>query len=164
MVDIIKGIRKEVGDDAAIGIRLCGDEILYDRGGSTPEESMESIKIAAETGCDYISVTAGWQESPDPVITRDIPMGNWLYIAQKAKEVVKVPVSMAYRLFLPQYPEEAIAREELDFWEMCRPMIADPFLPKKILEGREEDIIPCIACNVCLARRIRKRWSSLGRE
>jgi 2,4-dienoyl-CoA reductase (NADPH2) len=155
MVDIIKGIRKEVGDDAAIGIRLCGDEILYDRGGSTPEESMESIKIAAEAGCDYISVTAGWQESPDPVITRDIPMGNWLYIAQKAKEVVKVPVSMAYRLFLPQYPEEAIAREELDFWEMCRPMIADPFLPKKILEGREEDIIPCIACNVCLARLFR---------
>ncbi len=82
-------------------------------------------------------------------------MGNWLYIAKKAKERVNVPVSMAYRLFLPQYPEEAIARGELDFWEMCRPMIADPFLPKKILEGREEDIIPCIACNVCLARLFR---------
>jgi len=130
MVDIIKGIRREIGDSAAIGIRLCGDEILYDRGGNTPEESIESIKMAAEAGCDYISVTAGWQESPDPV-------------------------SMAYRLFLPQYPEEAIARGELDFWEMCRPMIADPFLPKKILEGREEDIIPCIACNVCLARLFR---------
>jgi 2,4-dienoyl-CoA reductase (NADPH2) len=155
MVDIIKGIRKEIGDSAAIGIRLCGDEILYDRGGNPPEESMESIKMAADAGCDYISVTAGWQESPDPVITRDIPMGNWLYIAKQAKERVKVPVSMAYRLFLPQYPEEAIARGELDFWEMCRPMIADPFLPKKILEGREEDIIPCIACNVCLARLFR---------
>jgi 2,4-dienoyl-CoA reductase (NADPH2) len=132
MVDIIKGIRKEIGDSAAIGIRLCGDEILYDRGGNTPEESMESIRLAAEAGCDYISVTAGWQESPDPVITRDIPMGNWLYISKKTKEGVKVPVSMAYRLFLPQYPEEAIARG-----------------------GREEDIIPCIACNVCLARLFR---------
>ena len=155
MVDIIKGIRKEIGDSAAIGIRLCGDEILYDRGGNTPEESIESIKMAAEAGCDYISVTAGWQESPDPVITRDIPMGNWLYIAKKAKEAANIPISMAYRLFLPQYPEEAVARGELDFWEMCRPMIADPFLPKKILEGREEDIIPCIACNVCLARLFR---------
>jgi len=155
MVDIIKGIRREIGDSAAIGIRLCGDEILYDRGGNTPEESIESIKMAAEAGCDYISVTAGWQESPDPVITRDIPMGNWLYIAKKTKQAVDIPVSMAYRLFLPQYPEEAIARGELDFWEMCRPMIADPFLPKKILEGREEDIIPCIACNVCLARLFR---------
>ena len=155
MVDIIKGIRKEIGNSAAIGIRLCGDEILYDRGGNTPEESMESIKMATEAGCDYISVTAGWQESPDPVITRDVPMGNWLYIAKKAKEKINIAVSMAYRLFLPQYPEEAIARGELDLWEMCRPMIADPFLPKKILEGREEDIIPCIACNVCLARLFR---------
>src|SRR4030042_5042666 len=40
-------------------------------------------------------------------------------------------------------------------WEMSRPRIPDPFLPKKIMEDRQQDIIPCIACNVCLARLFR---------
>jgi 2,4-dienoyl-CoA reductase (NADPH2) len=40
----------------------------------------------------------------------------------------------------------------MDFWEMCRPMIADPELPQKVREGREDEIIPCIACNICFSR------------
>ena len=155
MREILEGIRKEIGPDVPLGIRLCGDELLHDRGGNTPEESMIAIKIAEEAGCDYISVTAGWQESAVSVITRDIPMGSWLYIAEKVKQNIKIPVTMAYRLFLPDLPEKAIAEGKLDMWEMCRPMIADPFLPKKVLEGREEDIIPCMACNICLARLFR---------
>ena len=155
MTDIVRGIRKEIGSDVAIGIRLCGRELLDDRGGNKPEESLESIKLAVEAGCDYVSVTAGWQESLIPVITRDVPMGNWLFIAEELKKHIKVPVSMAYRLFIPDIPEKAMAEGKLDYWEMCRPMIADPFLPKKIMEDRQEDIIPCIACNVCLARLFR---------
>jgi 2,4-dienoyl-CoA reductase (NADPH2) len=155
MTDIVGGIRKAIGDDVPIGIRLCGRELLDDRGGNKPEESLESIKLAVEAGCDFISVTAGWQESMIPVITRDVPMGNWLFIAEETKKHVDVPVSMAYRLFVPDIPEKAIAEGRLDYWEMCRPMIADPFLPRKIMEGREQDIIPCIACNVCLARLFR---------
>lgn len=155
MIETVEGIRKEIGPDIPLGIRLCGEELLDDRGGNTPEESLESIKLAEAAGCDYISVTAGWQESPVSVISRDIPMGNWLYIAERVKNNVKIPVSMAYRLFLPEYPEKAIAEGKLDLWEMCRPMIADPFLPNKIAEDRQEDIIPCMACNICLARLFR---------
>jgi 2,4-dienoyl-CoA reductase (NADPH2) len=62
---------------------------------------------------------------------------------------------MAYRLFEPKYPEAALAEGIIEFWESCRAMIADPMLPTKILEGREEDIIPCMACNICLARLFR---------
>jgi len=155
MTDIIRGIWKEIGDDVPIGIRLCGRELLDDRDGNKPEESLESIKLAAEAGCDYLSVTAGWQESLIPVITRDVPMGNWLFVAEEVKKNIGVPVTMAYRLFIPDIPEKAIAEGKLDYWEMCRPMIADPFLPKKIMEDRQQDIIPCIACNVCLARLFR---------
>ena len=155
MKEILEGIRKAVPSDVAIGIRLCGEELLDDRGGNTPEESLESIKIAEKAGLDYLSVTAGWQESPVSVITRDVPMGNWLYISERMKKNVKVPVSMAYRLFVPEIPEKAIADGRLDMWEMCRPMIADPFLPLKIMQDRQQDIIPCIACNVCLARLFR---------
>lgn len=155
MRKIVEGIRKQVGPDFPIIIRLCGEELLDDRGGNTPEESLESIKIAEKAGIDCLSVTAGWQESAVSVISRDVPMGHWLYIAERMKKNIKVPVAMAYRLFLPQLAEDAMAAGKLDFWEMCRPMIADPALPNKILEGREEDIIPCMACNICLARLFR---------
>ncbi|MFQ6070604.1 MAG: FAD-dependent oxidoreductase [Candidatus Aminicenantales bacterium] len=155
MRKIIEGIRKEIGSEAALGIRLCGWEMLDDVQGNTEEESLESIKIAEAAGCDYISVTVGWQESLGSVISRDIPMGKWLYVAERTKKAVKVPVTMAYRLFVPEIPEKAISEGKLDIWEMCRPMIADPLLPKKIMWGREEEIIPCVACQVCLARLFR---------
>ncbi len=157
MTDIVSGIRQEVGPNYPIIIRLCADELLSDRGGNKPEESLEVIKLAEKAGVDCLSVTAGWQESAVSVISRDCKMGQWLYLAKRVREALKpgTRVSMAYRLFLPEYPEGAIARGELDFWEMCRPMIADPFLPNKILEGRQQEIIPCMACNLCLARLFR---------
>jgi 2,4-dienoyl-CoA reductase (NADPH2) len=82
-------------------------------------------------------------------------MGKWLHVAETTKKAVKIPVSMAYRLFVPEIPDNAIAEGKLDIWEMCRPQIADPDLPNKIMWDRQEDIIPCIACQVCLARLFR---------
>jgi 2,4-dienoyl-CoA reductase (NADPH2) len=157
MTDIVSGIRKEVGPDYPIIIRLCADELLHDRGGNKPEESLQVIKLAEQAGADCLSVTAGWQESAVSVISRDCQMGMWLYLAKRVKEALKpeTTVSMAYRLFLPEYPEAAIAKGELDFWEVCRSMIADPFMPKKIMEDRQNEIIPCMACNICLARLFR---------
>ncbi len=155
MVETIHAVRDVVGDDIPLLIRLCAEELLNDVGGNTPEESMVTYKKAEEAGIDCLSVTQGWQESIVPVISRDIPQGSWLYNAKRAKEAVKIPVSMAYRLFTPDLPDKAIADGILDIWEMCRPMIADPLLPKKVLEGHEEEIRPCVACNMCLARLFR---------
>jgi 2,4-dienoyl-CoA reductase (NADPH2) len=151
MVEIIQGVKARVGD-MPVGIRLCGHELLDDRGGNTMEESVESFKIAEEAGADYVSVTVGWHESSQSVITRDVPMGHWLPVAEAVKKAVGIPVMMAFRQFLPQIPEKAIAGKQIDFWEMCRPMIADPELPRKVKEGREDEIIPCIACNICFSR------------
>lgn len=155
VVEIIQEVKKICGKDVPLGIRLCAEELLDDVRGNTPEESMMSYKIAEEAGIDYISVTAGWQESIVPVISRDVPMGSWIHLAKRAKEHVNVPIQMAYRLFRPDLPNKAIAEGHLDIWEMCRPMIADPLMPKKVLEGREEDIRHCVACNLCLARLFR---------
>jgi 2,4-dienoyl-CoA reductase (NADPH2) len=155
MRKIVEGIRKEVGPDIGVGVRLCGWEMLDDRGGNTEEESLTSIKIAEKAGCDYLSVTVGWQESGGSVISRDIPMGHWLYVAERLKKNIKVPVSMAYRLFVPDIPEKAIAEGKLDIWEMCRPMMADPALPDKVMWDRQGEILPCIACQTCLARLFR---------
>jgi 2,4-dienoyl-CoA reductase (NADPH2) len=155
VVDIIKGLREVCGPDVPIGIRLCAEELLDDVRGNTPEESMETYKISEEAGADYISATAGWQESIVPVISRDVPQGSWLHLSKRAREHVKIPIMMAYRLFDPKIPNEAIGKGDLDIWQMCRPMIADPLMPKKVLEGREDDIRWCVACNLCLARLFR---------
>ena len=159
---IVEGIRKEVGPDYPIIIRLCGEELLLDRGGNTPDESLEINRIICNAGVDLLSVTVGWQESAESVISRDIPQGNWLRVARRFKDELKMPVCMAYRLFEPKYPEQALAEGTIDFWESCRAMIADPMLPAKILEGREEDIIPCMACNICLARLFRDAELTCG--
>lgn len=155
MVEIIQGVKEVCGPDIPVGIRLCSEELLNDVKGNTPEESMETYKIAEEAGADYISCTLGWQESIFPVISRDIPQGNWLYLAKRAKENVKIPIQMAYRLFTPDKPDKAVADGGLDIWEICRSMIADPLMPKKVLEGREDEIRHCVACNLCLARLFR---------
>ena len=155
VVDIIQGVKKVCGPDIPVGIRLCSEELLDDVRGNTPEESMETYKIAEQAGADYISCTLGWQESIYPVISRDIPMGNWIHLAKRAKQHVKIPIQMAYRLFKPGLPNEKIGAGELDIWEMCRSMIADPLMPKKVLEGRENEIRHCVACNLCLARLFR---------
>lgn len=152
MVEIIQAVKAEVGAKVPVGIRLCGHELLDDRGGNTFEESIESFRIAEEAGADYLSVTVGWHESSIPVITRDVPMGNWLYVAKAIRDQVAVPVMMAFRQFLPHIPEKAITEGAIDFWELCRPMIADPDLPRKVAEDREGEIVPCIACNLCFSR------------
>jgi 2,4-dienoyl-CoA reductase (NADPH2) len=151
MVEVIQAIKAEVGS-LPVGIRLCGWEILEDRGGNTLEESIESFRIAEAAGADYLSVTVGWHESSLSVITRDVPMGKWLWVAERIKNAVVVPVMMAFRLFLPDIPEKAIADGAIDFWEACRPMIADPALPDKAAKGKVDEIIPCIACNLCFSR------------
>ncbi len=154
-VEIIQGIKVVCGPDIPVGIRLCSEELLDDVCGNTPEESMETYRIAEEAGADFISVTLGWQESIYPAISRKIPMGNWVHLAKGAKEHVDIPVQMAYRLLKPDLPNAKIGASELDIWEICRSMIADPLMPKKVLEGRENEIRHCVACNLCLAGLIR---------
>lgn len=151
MVEVLQGVKAATGN-MPVGIRLCGHELLDDRGGNTLEESIESFRIAEEAGADYVSVTIGWHESSQSVITRDVPMGFWLPVAEKVNKNVAIPVMMAFRQFTPDIPERAIAGNVIDFWEMCRPMIADPELPRKVAERRENEIVPCIACNLCFSR------------
>jgi 2,4-dienoyl-CoA reductase (NADPH2) len=152
MVEIIEGVKVAAGKSVPVGIRLCGLELLEDRGGNSFEESMESFRLAEEAGADYVSVTVGWHESSTSVITRDVPMGHWLWVAKEVKRRLNIPVMMAFRQFLPEIPERAMSEGGIDFWEACRPMIADPDLTRKAREGREDGIVPCIACNLCFSR------------
>lgn len=144
--EIIEAIRETCGPDYPILLRMCASDHRDD--GSTPEEYARMALLAQEAGADALSAAVGMYESIYPAITSDIKPGQWLYLAKGWKKAgVKVPVLMAYRMNKPDIAEKAIADGVIDFWEMMRPLMADPYIPRKVAEGRPEDIRLCVACN-----------------
>jgi 2,4-dienoyl-CoA reductase (NADPH2) len=148
-VKIIQGVKAACGPDIPVGIRLCSKELPDDVRGNAPEEWMQAYKIAEEAGVDYISANLGWRESIRPVIGRHSPMENWVHLAKQANPYIPISVQMGYRFLKPDLLNEKIGSGELDIWEMNSSMIDDPLMPKKVLEGREEEIRHCMACNFC---------------
>ncbi len=146
MLDIIKRIKEVVGKDYPFLMRLNSTDLID--GGNTDEEYIQLAKWAEPLGIDLFSTTVGWHESPGAAITAEKRPGDWLYLPERWKAAgVKSPICMAYRLNVPDVPEKAIADGKIDYWEVCRPGIADAYLAKKITEGRPEDIVTCTACN-----------------
>jgi len=145
ILEFIGEVRENVGGDYPLIFRLNASELM--EGGNTEEDLRRVAIMIEDAGINALSLTVGWHESPIPSITNEVPPGRWLYLAEGMKKVLSIPVMMAYRLSKPELAERAIAEGKLDFWEMCRPMIADPYLPTKVAEGRPEDIAPCVACN-----------------
>jgi 2,4-dienoyl-CoA reductase (NADPH2) len=144
-LEFIGEVRKNVGDEYPLILRLNASELM--EGGNTEADLRKMAKMIEEASIDLMSLTVGWHESRTPAITNEVPPGYWLYLAAEMKKVLKIPVAMGYGLRKPELAEKAIAEGRLDFWEMCRPMLADPYLPIKVAKGRPEDITPCIACN-----------------
>jgi 2,4-dienoyl-CoA reductase (NADPH2) len=153
MVEIIEALRKAVGPDKLVIIRLNGTELMDEYGGNTEEECMEIMKIAANCGVDMISMVIGWHESRQGALGRDVSRTEWLYLAERAKKYIgNVPLAFGPRLSDPWEAEKALANGVFDFWEICRPLLSDPEMIHKIRNGRPNRIKPCIGCMLCLAK------------
>lgn len=155
MVELLKAIRKVIGERRLLIIRLNGEELMDEYGGNSLSDCVEFMRIAEDTGVDMISVVVGWHESRRGALGRDVPHDAWLYIAEEAKKRLDVPIAFGPRLADPHLAEKALADGIMDFWEVCRPMLADPELLHKVEEGRTDEIKPCIGGLVCLARMFR---------
>ncbi|MBI3374076.1 MAG: FAD-dependent oxidoreductase [Betaproteobacteria bacterium] len=137
-------------------VRLNGAELMDRWGGNSEEECFELMQQAAQAGVDMISVTVGWQEAPESSIGRDIPPGHWNRLAAKAKRLLPgVPIAFGVRLPDPVMANDCLARGEFDFWEVCRPLLADPDLIHKAREGRLDEARRCIGSLNCLSRLFR---------
>jgi len=156
MVEVITAIKDAIGNHP-LCVRLNGTELMDEYGGNTEEECLEIIRIGAETGgIDLISLTIGWQESRTSAFGRDVEPGHWNYLAANAKRVAgKIPVAFGVRLPDAAMADALIASGDIDFWEVCRPFLADPQRLHKYAEGREDEIKPCISCLLCLSRLFR---------
>jgi 2,4-dienoyl-CoA reductase (NADPH2) len=144
-LEVIGRVRKAIGEDTALGIRVAGNEFM--KGGNTNRESALFSRAAEEAGVDAINVTGGWHETTVPQLTGNVPAGGFLYLARGIKEAVTIPVFASNRLGDPHVAERALRSGSCDMICWGRSLITDPALPRKVQEGRLKEIVPCVACN-----------------
>ena len=154
MVELIQAIKEEIGDHI-FWIRLNATELMDDRGGNSEDECLAYMKMAQDAGVDGISVVIGWHESTKGALGRDLATNHWLYLAENAKRELSVPLAFGPRFGDPVLAEKALAAGTIDFWEVCRPFLADPRLLIKAREGRVQEIKPCLGGLLCLSRMFR---------
>jgi 2,4-dienoyl-CoA reductase (NADPH2) len=144
-LEVIRKVREAVGDDVPVGLRIAGNDFM--EGGHTNIESALFAAEAEKAGVDAINVTGGWHETNVPQLTTNVPAGGFLYLARGIKEKVRIPVFASNRLGDPFVAEKALRSGACDMICWGRPLLADPELPKKVKEGRLNEIISCISCN-----------------
>jgi dimethylglycine catabolism A len=168
--EVVTEARKAVGDDFVLGARINGDE--FTSGGNSLEQAGRIVCRLAELGLDYISVSAGGKfedavrkegESLDPYTGysghRTMPP-LWMpekvnvYLAANVKKTLTdagygATVITAGRIPTAQVAEGILQNGEADMVAVARPILCDPYWPKKSMEGREADILKCVYCNKC---------------
>ncbi len=146
-LQIIEAIRREVGRDWTVGMRISGDEMT--EGGYTAEDFRKMVPyLTAGDQLDYMSVSVGTYRSKDTVIApMYYPSGAFVYLAAVAKEVLDIPVVCIGRINDPVLAEQVLQDHQADMVGMTRANICDPELPNKAFEGRLDEILHCIACN-----------------
>jgi 2,4-dienoyl-CoA reductase (NADPH2) len=156
MRELIGEVKEAIGDDHPLIVRLNGAELMDRWGGSSEDDCFELMQQAAACGIDMISVTVGWQEAPESSIGRDVAPGHWNHLAARAKKLMPdMPIAFGVRLPDPVMADRCIAEGEFDYWEVCRPLLADPELVHKAAEGRLDERKRCVGSLNCLSRMFR---------
>lgn len=146
-VNIVRRIRARLPGTPVLA-RLAGHDLMP--GGNTHHEVREIAQLLEAAGADAFNVTGGWHEARVPQITGDVPTGAYAWLAQSIRTVVKVPVAASNRINDPDLAESLLRENRADFVSMGRPLLADPYLPRKLIHGEADLVSHCIACNVCL--------------
>jgi len=150
-VEIVKRAREKIGSDFPIIFRISGDEFI--EGGLKLEEAKVIASKLEKVGVDIIDVNAGLAETYHWVIPpMAAPRGCHVPLAEGIKKAVKVPVIVSGRINDPLLAEKILQAGKADLIGMGRPLIADPELPRKAVEGRLDEIRICPACNECVKR------------
>lgn len=151
-VEVLKAVREAVGPGFPIEFRMSGSELF--EGGYDLDEGVR-IAQQIEPYVDMIHVSAGTYQrgfgDTHPSMFKD--HGCNVYLAAEIKKHVSVPVATLGGLNDPAQMEEIIASGKADVVYMARALLADPFLPRKVMAGQDEDIVHCLRCFTCMAER-----------
>ena len=154
-MDIIRAVRKRVGSAFIVGVRYAPDEA--ETGGITPDMGIEIGQIFKASGLvDYLNINRG-RIHTDPAMTDMIPVHGMksaphLDFAGRMRAEVGMPTFHASRIPDVATARHAVATGQLDMVGMTRAHMADPHIVRKIIEGREQDIRPCVGATYCLDR------------
>jgi dimethylamine/trimethylamine dehydrogenase len=152
-LETLELVRTAVGDSCAIVVRLCLEGVPADLSGNVDEEILTFVE-SADALVDLWDLQigrvpeGGWDIGPSRFFAENYQR-PW---AEKIRPVTRKPLVGVGRFTDPDTMVAVIKTGQLDVIGAARPSIADPFLPKKIEEGRLEDIRECIGCNICNAK------------
>ncbi len=147
--ELLEDTLDAVGDTMGVAARFAVDEMMGPDGLEWEHEGRDAIEMMAELPHMWDVNVSDWDN--DSMTSRFAPEGYQEDYVAFVKQVTSKPVATVGRYTSPDAMVSAIRRGIVDMIGAARPSIADPFLPKKIEEGRPEDIRECIGCNICAA-------------
>ncbi|MGE3829550.1 MAG: FAD-dependent oxidoreductase, partial [Parvibaculaceae bacterium] len=150
IAEMIAETRAGAGPDRAVAIRMAVDELHGPAGITADGEAREIVSLLAELP-DLWDVNVAGALGNDSKSARFSAEAFQEEHVRFVKPLTTKPVVGVGRFTSPDMMVSQLRRGILDFIGAARPSIADPFLPKKIREGREDEIRECIGCNICRA-------------
>jgi len=184
-LEVYGAVRNALGSAYPIGVRINGEDFTIK--GTTLLQSTNIARKLAESGVDYVSVSAGSRFEDAPPPPPDSPpdpmagyaghrMSPWwwwpdgthVYLAEGIRDALReaglqTPVIIAGKIRSPRHAEKILAEGKADMIGLCRALLCDPDWPVKAKEGREADLVPCTACNWCLESDSRMEKVSCSR-
>jgi len=152
--EIISRVRKEVGSDFPVLFRMSGSHFIA--GGVTLEDSLLQAPLLAEAGADALHISACMEETTHwQFLPYLMPDGAIVHLAAAIKKVVNLPVITVGKIWDPRMAEEILKEGKADFVALGRQLLADPYWPKKVQDGRFSEVQRCLYCNNCLNMEIR---------
>ncbi|WP_110601699.1 NADH:flavin oxidoreductase [Salinicola lusitanus] len=153
--EVLSAIRARVGDDFLLGVRYTGDECLP--GGLDANDGMEISRRLKHSGLiDFLNVVKGHIDTDagltDVIPIQGMPSAPHLDLAGDIKREIDFPTFHGAKIQDVATARYAIASGKVDMIGMTRAHMADPHLMRKVIEGREEEIRPCVGANYCLDR------------
>jgi dimethylamine/trimethylamine dehydrogenase len=145
--ELLEDIKDAVGDQCAVALRFNVDEKMGSEGMRADGEGRDVVELLADLPDLWDVNIADW--SNDSLPSRFGSEGSQEDYIKFVKQVTDKPVVGVGRFTSPDTMVSQIRRGVLDLIGAARPSIADPFLPRKIQEGREDEIRECIGCNMC---------------
>ena len=146
--EVLQDAHEAVGDTCAVVLRYVVDDLVGPDGVANMEDSRAVVEMLAEVPDVWDVNIREWRRDSMP--SRFGPEGSQEDLVRFVKKLTTKPVVGVGRFTSPDTMVSQIKRGILDFIGAARPSIADPFLPKKIEEGRIDDIRECIGCNMCV--------------
>ena len=152
---VLGAVRERVGPGFIVGIRMAIDETVP--GGIDAPSGLDILaRLEADGLIDFVNVIRGYI-ADEPSLTEVIPIHGMpsaphLDFAGRVREATQLPVLHASKVDDVATARHAIREGKVDLVGMTRAQLADPHLVRKVIEGREDEIRPCVGATYCLDR------------